>query len=410
MQKSRIAPSDRIKILEKSFKTDINTVLPELDQEIIINSFESKAHENLPSEDAHIRKNPAFLALLKYYLTKSTAANREIFNSLKTPDKDIRENNSFSWPLLKPAGRESCKKAILLFHGLNERSWNKYLPWASLLAEETGSAVILFPTAFHMNRSPASWSDIRRMMPVTRERKTLLPDLEASSFANAAISYRMQFSPQRFILSGIQTFIDIITLVEKIRKGGIPGLSPEAGIDIFAYSIGATLAEVLIMANPRGYFSRSRAFLFCGGPALDLATPVNRVIIDNHAFFSLLQHFKNVLDGREEELVPAKSSAGSSGYKYLTSLMIYERMKEEREARLTEIQDRFLVSALLDDKTMRPEAMKKTFMETGITLDIEDFPYTYTHENPFPAGEENTVAVNRAMESVMGKAAVFFTE
>ena len=60
---------------------------------------------------------------------------------------------------------------LLLFHGLNEKDWDKYLPWAHALARATGKAVLLFPTAFHMNRAMGHWSDHRCMHRASQERR-----------------------------------------------------------------------------------------------------------------------------------------------------------------------------------------------------------------------------------------------
>jgi len=80
---------------------------------------------------------------------------------LNREDPLISENNSFSYPVFIPA--DESTKVILLLHGLNERSWLKYLVWAYWLAENTSSYVILFPISFHINRSPESWKDPRIM-------------------------------------------------------------------------------------------------------------------------------------------------------------------------------------------------------------------------------------------------------
>src|SRR5665647_678572 len=53
-------------------------------------------------------------------------------------DELIPENQSFSYPVFAPCRTES-KKVILLLHGLNERSWVKYLVWAYDLAKNTDS-------------------------------------------------------------------------------------------------------------------------------------------------------------------------------------------------------------------------------------------------------------------------------
>ena len=82
-------------------------------------------------------------------------------------DLSISENKSFSYPVFIPSERDTSK-VILLFHGLNERSWIKYLTWAYFLCQNTGSYVILFPISFHINRSPSSWVDPRVMTEPVR--------------------------------------------------------------------------------------------------------------------------------------------------------------------------------------------------------------------------------------------------
>src|SRR5690606_22548582 len=94
-----------------------------------------------------------FNALLKYYLKDNQYSSNYIFKSLDESDENISENLSFRYPLLKKTTGEKAAACIFLFHGLNERSWEKYLPWALNLASQTGRAVILFPLAFHMNRA-----------------------------------------------------------------------------------------------------------------------------------------------------------------------------------------------------------------------------------------------------------------
>ena len=88
-------------------------------------------------------------------------------------DSLIVENKSFSYPVFAPCNKES-NKVILLLHGLNERSWVKYLVWAYYLAQNTGSYVILFPISFHINRCPSSWKDPRAMVNFMKNRNSSL--------------------------------------------------------------------------------------------------------------------------------------------------------------------------------------------------------------------------------------------
>src|SRR5664279_3781727 len=122
-------------------------------------------------------------------------------------DTLIAENRSFSYPVFTPRNRKS-DKVILLLHGLNERSWVKYLVWAYCLAQNTDSYVILFPISFHINRSPSSWKDPRAMINFLKERNSSLSGINMSSFANVAISNRLTEDPMRFFKSGYETKSD----------------------------------------------------------------------------------------------------------------------------------------------------------------------------------------------------------
>ena len=89
-------------------------------------------------------------------------------------DNQIKENKSFSYPVFTPKSKSKFNKAIVLLHGLNEKSWFKYLPWAYYLAEKTNRPVILFPISFHMNRCPESWGNPRAMMPLLSQRNSFI--------------------------------------------------------------------------------------------------------------------------------------------------------------------------------------------------------------------------------------------
>ena len=45
------------------------------------------------------------------------------------------ENDQFWYPVFVPEKNRKPDEAILLLHGLNERSWDKYFSWAYYLAE-----------------------------------------------------------------------------------------------------------------------------------------------------------------------------------------------------------------------------------------------------------------------------------
>jgi len=123
-------------------------------------NFESSSYKILPGVsgyhfDIHnidIRSN------FPFYTEVGT-----IKNNVHIKDINVDENRFFKYQIIKPFGVSKTKKVIFLFHGFNEKDWKKYLPWASAICEGTGSSVILFPIAFHMQRAPKYWSSKREM-------------------------------------------------------------------------------------------------------------------------------------------------------------------------------------------------------------------------------------------------------
>jgi hypothetical protein len=91
--------------------------------------------------------------------------------SMRLPDTAVLENQRFRIVVFVDSRRTSHRGAVLMLHGLNERTWHKYLPWAQRLVETTGKAVILFPIAFHMNRAPSAWSHPRLMRRMSQRRQ-----------------------------------------------------------------------------------------------------------------------------------------------------------------------------------------------------------------------------------------------
>ncbi|MRR20771.1 hypothetical protein EG827_11350, partial [bacterium] len=181
------------------------------------------------------------------------------------------------------AGSSRSRGAIIILHGLNERGWSKYIQWGTRLAAGTGRPVVLFPLAYHMNRSPRSWMDRHFMMPLVTARTALLPDTRLSTFVNVALSTRMTISPQRFMLSGYQTAVDLAALIQSVREGGIPGIAAGGQADIFAYSIGALVTQVMMLSDPSPLPDDSRIMLFCGGSTFGLMNGTSRLIMDSRA-------------------------------------------------------------------------------------------------------------------------------
>jgi hypothetical protein len=170
-------------------------------------------------------------------------------------DSGEKENQKFRYAIFAPARNDKFSEAIILLHGLNERTWEKYLPWAHQLVLQTQKPVILFPIAYHMNRSPYSWNSPRLMYKFSDFRKMAIPTVENSTFVNVAISLRMDHCPELFSMSGIQSYFDVIKLISDMKAGHFEIFKENCNINFFAYSIGALLTETLLISNPLQLFS-----------------------------------------------------------------------------------------------------------------------------------------------------------
>ena len=114
-----------------------------------------------------------------------------------------------------------------------------------------------------------------------------------SSFANIALSNRLTEDPMRFFKSGYQTVEDIVKLASDISNGKHPIIPQTSNINIFAYSIGAFLAEIIMMGNPENLFSDSRLFIFCGGSVFSNMKGASKFIMDSRAFDRVYNYYLN---------------------------------------------------------------------------------------------------------------------
>jgi hypothetical protein len=325
-------------------------------------------------------------------------------------DSLITENRSFAYPVFTPSNRKS-EKVILLLHGLNERSWIKYLTWAYYLAQNTGSYVILFPISFHINRSPSSWKDPRAMIDFLKERNSSLSGINMSSFANVAISNRLTEDPMRFFKSGYQTTSDIVKLLTIIKKGEHEIIPKTSKFNIFAYSIGAFLAEIILMGNPENLFSESKLFIFCGGSVFSNMQGSSKLIMDSLAFKRVynfyLNDFEETLTGKSPLVEFLRTSQVGMAFRAMIDL---GRLKTFRENIFKNIRGQIHSISLIKDSVIPIKGVIST-LNTSAKRDIVDawdFPYTYSHENPFPVFDSSlSKKVDYWFEKVFAEAALF---
>ncbi|MDR2459231.1 MAG: DUF6051 family protein [Deltaproteobacteria bacterium] len=360
--------------------------LPEIGQALSNYTFFSESHGILANAAKII--SPIHLEDLSPEDIKAG----ELMNAVTlVPDHEIEENKEFRHHVLSPLGAGDAQGVIILLHGFNERNWSKYLPWAAELVAKTQKTVILFPIAFHMNRSPALWTDSRDMRAVSQLRKKLLPNDISSTLSNAAISVRLSVNPSRFFWSGLESFMDINLLVKRIKEGRQPGIQKGAKVDLFTYSIGTLLAEIVFMTNEESLFSDSKLVAFCGGPTFNRLSPVSKFILDSEAnvllYSYLVEHLDSHIKNDPQLALYLENSARPVGRNFKTMLN-YKVDLEYREDKFRQLSNKILAITLKKDEVVHPYEVVGTLNGSKRDIPIRiidmDPPYPYRHEDPFP--------------------------
>lgn len=322
-------------------------------------------------------------------------------------DEMSGSNNRFRYHILIP--EDAGQGAIILLHGLNERSWGKYLQWGIRLARDSGRPVIFFPIAFHMNRSPRSWFDRHAMMPAVAARASEEPAPRLASFVNVALSTRMSLSPQRFFLSGYQTVCDIGDLIGIIRSGEHPHVREGGNIDIFAYSIGAMLAQVLMLSRSKMLPEESRCFLFCGGSTLNTMNGTSKLIMDSRAFDRLISfyidEFEEIRKTRRDRFTRTVTDTPAGEAFFAMSSLPRMRSLYGNPFRKT---DGRLKAVTIEGDQVIPSSAVSAALE-GADCEVWSADYPFTHEIPFPvSGDRYACGVDGTFDRLFDRAASFF--
>jgi hypothetical protein len=264
-----------------------------------------------------------------------------------------------------------------------------------------------------MNRAPLEWSDSRKMQKISEERRRTFPHLVSSTFSNVAISSRIHIQPQRFFWSGLQSYYDVIQLLDQIKSGNHSLIAPDAGFDLFTYSIGGLLAQILMMTNHKDYFSRSKLCLFCGGAVFNRLSPVSRFILDSEANVALYSYIIEHLESHLKNDVRLRHYLAGVHPEGITffSMLNYNVMRKERETIFQKISQQVLAIPLEQDTVVPPHEVINTLQgsrrQIPIPVEVLDFPYPYHHENPFPADRRITGEVTAAFDKVFERVSRF---
>ncbi len=298
-------------------------------------------------------------------------------------DCDIAENLDYRYPLLRAqgAGRgERSRHLIVVLHGLNERSFTKYVPWAYQLWRSTGAAVALYPLSFHVNRVLPRWGG---EIDGHLARRRAVPRNEDVHPFNCVISERLDAYPERFFWGGLQSYGDVLDLVREVREGRHPHVHPEARVDLLGYSIGGYLALGLLLIDEGGLFRGSRAVIFESGAALRATNMSSRFIIDHACEVSLMKLYVRFTGRLANPRLTHWLRDHELG-RWFRALCGDETERPRLEARLREISPRLLAIGNTGDEVIPAPAMLNTLQglhrDTGVR--VEELALG-VHEHPF---------------------------
>jgi len=401
---------DLYSLLKDKIAGDDDFVPIDQDSNLFNLSFKSHNYQILMGENKYVcPMHPATT-----YDPYNTENESDIVNEiLDIHDSKVKENQEFKYHIFKPSKVDKADEIIIMFHGFNEKYWHKYLPWAKRLMDDTGKTVVLFPIAFHMNRAPHDWSNRRQMYDVCENRKKRFPNIVNASLSNVAISTRLHSKPERFFWSGLQTYYDILQLTSQIKSGQHPHIAATASIDIFSYSIGSLLAQILLMTNPDNIFQHTRLCMFCGGAVFNRMSPVSKFILDSESnvmlYSFIIEHLESHLKNNER-LRHYFCSEHPEGINF-RSMLNYKTMRQYREEVFNSLHNQIMAITLEKDTVVPPYEVANTLQGSArnipVRVEILDFPYDYKHEDPFPQIENNKNEVNQCFDKVFNIATDF---
>ena len=346
-----------------------------------------------------------------------TSQSARTQDDLDWVDYEVECNISFQYHIVQPIDDTKANGVIIVFHGLNEKKWDKYLPWAYALSKHTGKAVILFPIAFHMSRAPERWSSRQEMYVIAQKRMEEHLDNSETSYVNAATSTRLDAYPQRLFWSGLQTYNDIVQLITDLRAGVLPTIASTATVDLFGYSIGSFLSVILMMANPKGYFTNAKLFCFCGGMTIDRMFPISKYIMDGRAAITMQKTFAELLSTNFKTDPRLKHYQDSNLHfeeGWFKTMLRYNYYQKEREKRFSQLENQIKALVLEQDEVTPPiealNTLKGGYRNINIEVEIDDFQYPYTHMNPFALTTKNATEVTEAFERFVKSATEFYNK
>lgn len=316
-------------------------------------------------------------------------------------DTEIGDNISFSVPLFMPGQEGRASECLILGHGFNESDYVKLFPWAYCLCQGLRMPVLVFPCAFHINRRPGSWVRLGRSL---YHRRRNIPGNRFSSPFNAVVSQRISEAPERFLRGGLQSYEDLMDLLQQIRRGTLLGMAARGPVQPLAqgaiphflgYSVSGYLFLGALLMDREGWLEGSGCLLFNSFTAWDEANPVSILVIDQEAYqrgtrFYLedyrreaTKEFQTWYEGTEEGML-------------FQGLFLKQAGTSPLSRRVDRVRDRLLVVADPKDPIFPGRAIGKHLGEgiatVFMSLGRHEFPFNIT-----PMEEMSFVQLARAM-------------
>ncbi|MXZ74387.1 MAG: hypothetical protein F4207_02990 [Gemmatimonadetes bacterium] len=338
-------------------------------------------------------------------------------------DRDIEENRGFSYLMVEPVDLPvaGAGEVLVIFHGLNEGSYARMLPWAGSFAQRLGIPVILFPLSFHVGRRSDLWS-VQEQTRIAARRAATTGNGRTSPF-NGRISERLDRAPERYCLGGLQSCFDAADLVARIEAGDHASCRTGARARFLGYSAGGYLALVLLLADPFGQFSDARAALFASGAPLAGIRPESLFIMDDSAAKGLSAYLRDgsfpaglpardavddrhgnpvddrhgiPVDERHSQLVDSRHrQLVDAPLRWLKEVLFHG---DALEARMNDLQDRLLLVVNPADRVISAEQAERNLRPAPVLrldLGVHEFPFT-TGE-PLPDRYDRRATETRSM-------------
>jgi hypothetical protein len=204
----------------------------------------------------------------------------------------------------------------------------------------------------------------------------------------------------------LQTYYDVIQFLAECKKGTHPIIDQDFTFNIFAYSIGGFLAEILKLSNYNNWFGQSKLAMFCGGAVFNRFSPVSKFILDseaNMALYSYLIEHLSVHLQREPRLEHFLGGSHAEGNVF-RSMLCYASMREYRESLFRNAANDIMAVSLEKDSVVPCYEIKNTLQgarrDIPIQVEVFDFGYEYRHEDPFPVKGVDDQAVDKAFNMV----------